>query len=135
MSDFQFGGEIVWRPTAELIANSNLQRFITRHGLASYDALLKRAATDVAWFWDAVLKELDIQFYRPYSKVIDLSEGIALPKWCVGGEMNIVHNLLDKHTGTRIALRWEREDGQTGTLTYAELRAEVNRAANYLRKC
>jgi len=133
MNDFEFGGEIVWRPTPELIAQSNLQRFITEHGLASYDALLHRASTDVAWFWDAVLKDLDIQFYRPYSKVVDLSHGIALPEWCVGGEMNIVHNLLDKHTATKIALRWEREDGSAGQLTYAELRAEVNRAANYLR--
>ncbi|MCG3147680.1 MAG: Acetyl-coenzyme A synthetase [Verrucomicrobiae bacterium] len=116
-----------------MIAQSNLQHFITRHGLASYDELLHRASTDVAWFWDAVLKELDVQFSRPYSKVVDLANSIALPAWCVDGEMNIVHNLLDKRSGPKVAVRWERENGQSGTLTYDELRAEVNRAATFLR--
>ena len=46
--------------------------------------------------------------------------------------MNIVHNCLDKYAGThrwtqRVALRWEGEEGHVRTLTYAELRREVNR--------
>jgi acetyl-CoA synthetase len=137
MEAFEFGGEIVWRPTPEHIANSNLKRFMDRHGIASFDALMQRSTTDIAWFWDAVLKELDIRFDTPYSKIVDLSRGIAWPEWCVGGEMNIVHNCLDKYVGTptddRIAMRWEGEGGQTRTMTYAELRRDVNKAANALR--
>jgi acetyl-CoA synthetase len=137
METFEFGGEIVWRPTPEHIANSNLKRFMDRHGIASFDALMQRSTTDIAWFWDAVLKELDIRFDTPYSKIVDLSRGTAWPEWCVGGEMNIVHNCLDKYAGTptdeRIALRWEGEEGHTRTMTYAELRRDVNKAANALR--
>ncbi|MGH2593971.1 MAG: AMP-binding protein [Anaerolineae bacterium] len=136
METFEFGGDIVWRPTPDLIANSNLKRFMNRHGIASFDALMRRSTGDVAWFWDAVLKELDIRFYVPYSRIVDLSRGIAWPEWCVGGEMNIVHNCLDKYAGTptdgRIALRWEGEEGTVRTLTYAELRRAVNQAANAL---
>ena len=138
METFEFGGEIAWRPTAEHIANSNLKRFMDRHGLASFDELMQKSTSDVAWFWEAVLQELDIRFYTPYSAVVDASRGIATPEWCVGGEMNIVHNCLDKYAGTpvdnRIALRWEGEEGTVRTLTYAELRRQVNQAANALRE-
>jgi len=137
METFEFGGEIVWRPTPEHIANSNLKRFMDRHGIASFDELMQRSTTDIAWFWDAVLKDLNVEFYKPYDKVVDLSRGIAWPEWCIGGHMNIVHNCLDKYADTpvdeRIALRWEGEEGSIRTLTYAELRHEVNKAANALR--
>ncbi|HEY6168300.1 MAG TPA: AMP-binding protein [Verrucomicrobiae bacterium] len=137
METFDFGGEIVWRPTPGLIAQSNLKRFMDRHGIASLDELQRRSTTDIAWFWDAVLRDLDIRFYEPYSRVVDLSRGIEWPEWCVSGRMNIVHNCLDKYAGTatddKIAVRWEGEEGTACTLTYAELRRDVNRAANALR--
>ena len=102
MSEFQFGGEFVWHPSAELIARSNLQQFINRHRLGSYDELMRRSTTNIPWFWDTVLRDLDIQFYKPYSQVVDLSQGKPWAHWCVGGEMNIVHNLLDKYTDTKV---------------------------------
>src|SRR5438067_13200898 len=50
--------------------------------------------------------------------------------------MNIVHNMLDKYAGTstdeRIAIKSEVEDETTRTLTYKELREEVNRMATAL---
>ena len=137
MSEFQFGGGFVWHPTPELVAKSNLQRFIKRHGLGSYDELMRRSTTDIAWFWDAVLRDLDIQFSRPYSRVVDLTEGKPWARWCVGGEMNIVHNMLDKYAGTEIdnrpAIKSETEDGTTRTLTYKELREETDKTVAALR--
>jgi len=137
VSEFQFGGEFVWHPTPELIAQSNLQRFIDKHQLGSYDELMRRSTTDIAWFWDTVLRDLDIQFFRPYSQIVDLSEGKPWARWCVGGEMNIVHNMLDKYAGTkidnRLAIKSEIEEGTTRTLTYKELREQVNMMAAALR--
>src|SRR6266498_5138262 len=137
VSEFQFGGEFVWHPTPELIAQSNLQRFIKKHALGSYDELMRRSTTDIAWFWDAVLRGLDIQFYKPYSRVVDLSNGKPWAHWCVGGEMNIIQNLLDKYADTttdqRVAIKSEIEDGTGRELTYKELRDQVDRMANSLR--
>jgi acetyl-CoA synthetase len=137
VSEFQFGGEFVWHPTPELISQSNLQRFINKHALGSYDELMRRSTTDIAWFWDAVLRDLDIQFYKLYSRVVGLSEGKPWARWCVGGEMNIVHNMLDKYAGTeidnRLAIKSEIEDGTTRTLTYKELREETDKMAAALR--
>lgn len=148
MSDpFTFGGPIAWRPGPDDIARANLTAFMREHGIAvdpldagsapaAFDALMKRSTADVAWFTDAVLRWLDIRFPTPYTSVVDLGRGIQWPDWCVGGRMNIVHNCLDKHEGTAVddrpALIFEAEEGGSRTLTYAELRAEVNRAANAL---
>ncbi|HCP91565.1 MAG TPA: AMP-dependent synthetase [Spartobacteria bacterium] len=98
---------------------------------------MRRSTTDIAWFWDTVLRDLDIQFFRPYSQIVDLSEGKPWARWCVGGEMNIVHNMLDKYAGTkidnRLAIKSEIEEGTTRTLTYKELREQVNMMAAALR--
>ncbi|PSQ78259.1 MAG: AMP-dependent synthetase [Bacteroidetes bacterium QH_7_62_13] len=100
--------------------------------------LRARSTEDVGWFWDAVLDDLDIEFYEDYDEIVDLSDGIQYPTWCVGGKMNIVHNLLDKWQNTpvedRVALRWEREDGATEELTYGELKRRVCRCADALRE-
>lgn len=137
MSEFQFGGQFVWHPSPELIAQSNLQRFIEKHGLRTYDELMRRSTTDIAWFWDTVLRDLDIEFSKPYSHVVDLSQGKPWARWCVDGEMNIVHNLLDKYADTevdsRLAIKSEIEDGRTRALTYKELREQVNQMAAALR--
>ncbi len=137
MSEFQFGGQFVWHPPPELIAQSNLQRFIEKHALASYRELMRRSTTDIAWFWDTVLGDLDIQFYKPYSHVVDLTEGKPWARWCVDGEMNIVHNTLDKYAGTevdkRLAIKSEIEDGTMRTVTYKQLREQVDEMAAALR--
>ncbi len=134
---FQPPGDFVWYPTPDYVEGSHLQRFMARHGLSTLAALHDRSVSDIAWFWDAVLKYLDIRFDVPYERVIDLSRGKPWAQWCVGGVMNIVTNCLDKWIGTpqqeRIALRWEGEEGVTRALTYAALYAEVNRTANALR--
>lgn len=134
---FEFGGEIVWRPNEDYIENANLTAFMRQHNIADFTELMQRSTEDVAWFTEAVLKFLDIQFQQPYSKVVDLSKGIMWPQWCVDGKMNIAHNCVDKYIGTQTenqpALIWEGEEGQTVTMTYAELYRQVNQTANALR--
>lgn len=138
LTSFDFGGKIVWRPATELIQQSRLKQFMDRHGLATLEELQRRSTADIAWFWQAVLEDLEIEFYEPYEQVVDLSEGLAWPRWCVGAKMNIVHNCLDKWVGTpasdRVALRTEDEAGIERQLTYGELSREVNQLANALRK-
>ncbi len=135
--EFPFGGDIVWNPTPKYTENAHLTRFMQKHTIADFNELMKRSTGDVAWFTEAVLKYLDIQFYEPYSQVLDLSRGIAWPDWVVGGKMNIIHNCLDKYINTqaekRPAFIWEGEEGNTRTFTYGELYRCVNQAANALR--
>jgi len=137
VQSFEFGGKIVWEPTPDYIESAHLTHFMRQHNIENFDALMQRSTSDVAWFTEAVLKYLQIEFYQPYTQVVDLSSGIQWPHWCLGGKMNIVHNCVDKYIGTptehQTALIWEGEDSVTQALTYAELYRQVNQAANALR--
>lgn len=134
---FTFGGEIVWRPTQAQVDGANLTAFMRTWGIKDFDELMRRSTNDVEWFTDAVLKFLDIKFYEPYSKVVDLKDGIQFPKWCVDGKMNVVFNCVEKwaHSegGKQKAVVFEGEEGIVKALTYDELNKEINRTANALR--
>jgi acetyl-CoA synthetase len=133
----EFGGEIVWRPNQDYIENARLSEFMLAHHIPNFPALMQRSTEDIVWFTDAIFKFLEIQFYQPYQQVVDLSKGIAWPKWCVSGKLNIIHNCLDKYIGTptenQPAFIWEGEDGASKTVTYGELYRQVNQAANGLK--
>src|SRR4051794_31627694 len=108
--------EIAWRPTPEYLERSRLRRFIEQHGLADFQALLDRADADPSWFWGAVDADLALEWTRPYSAVLDMSQGPQWPRWFVDGGFNYVANCLDRHVaagrGDREALVWEGEDGE-----------------------
>src|SRR5947209_20357329 len=88
---------VAWRPTPEYIERNRLKRFMDRHGIGSVEELLQRSTADIAWFWDAAVKDLEIEWYTPYTQVVDLSRGIQWPRWFVGAEYNYVHDAVDKH--------------------------------------
>lgn len=134
---FDFGGPVVWQPALDTIESANLTQFMRQHAIAGFEELMHRSTQDIPWFTQAILDFLDIRFYEPYSRVLDLSRGMAWPQWCVDGKMNIVHNCLDKvqHTsqGDRAAVIWEGEEGTVRVLDYHQLYRQVNQAANGLR--
>lgn len=127
------GGEIVWRPTEEYLERSRLRRFMAAQGLDTFEALLARAAADPDWFWDATVRDLDLQFYAPYTAVLDDSRGLAWTTWFPGGEYNWVHNAVDKYAAgpqaDKTALIWEGDDGARRALTYREIAREACRLA------
>jgi len=137
VAQFPFGQSVVWQPGEDYVQRSRLKRFMDRYSLATFEALMERSTTDIVWFWEAVFRDLGIEFYEPYSQVVDLSRGIQWPTWCVGGKLNVVHNCLDKWMGSatqnRVAIRWEDEGGSVRLLTYRDLFQEVNRVASALR--
>jgi acetyl-CoA synthetase len=56
--------------------------------------------------------------------------------WYADGTLNAAYNCLDRHVeagrGDRVAFHFEGEPGDTRTITYADLAAEVRQAANAL---
>ena len=129
MSDF------AWTPSETHIENANVTRLMRRHGIETYPELIKRSQDDIAWFWDAVVEDLGIEFFTGYNSVVETPKGIAWPIWFVGGTTNVAHNCVDKHAERapeKRALIWEGEDGEVRRFTYAELKAAVDRLANGL---
>ena len=130
--------KIVWKPSEEYIKNANITRFMNKYGIKDYDELIKRSTDNIEWFWDAIMKDLDIEWYKSYNKVLDTSGGIQWAKWFIGGKINIGHNCLDRHAKSSrkdiIAIIWEDEAGNTRKYTYFELYYEVNKLANALKE-
>ncbi|MFN4219116.1 MAG: AMP-binding protein, partial [Candidatus Bipolaricaulia bacterium] len=125
-----------WTPTQKYIEQSNVWRFMQKHNIKDYAELVRRSIEDLEWFWDAVVTDLQIEFFEPYKKVLDVSRGIPWAKWFVGGKINIAHNCVDKHAQARpdkLALIWEGEDGSVRRLTYRELSEQTNNLAHALK--
>lgn len=126
----------VWTPDTAYTERANVTRLMRAHDIATYDDLIARSQEDIAWFWDAAVKDLAIEFFSPYDTVVDTSKGIPWATWFNGGEINLTHVCVDAQaarTPDARAVVWEGEDGATRALTYAELASEVNRLANALR--
>ena len=91
------------------------------------------AAADPMAFWAKRAERLS--WATPWSQVLDWSDA-PFAKWFVGGKLNVAYNCVDRHVeaghGDQVAYHWEGEPGDTRSLTYAELKDEVCRAANAL---
>jgi acetyl-CoA synthetase len=128
--------DIVWRATAEYVERANVTRFMGAHGIDTYEDLVRRSLEDVEWFWAAVVEDLGIEFFTPWERVLDISDGIPWAKWFVGGTTNLAHNCVDKWaelTPDAPAVIWEGEDGATRIVSYAQLRDMADRLAAGLR--
>ncbi|MCP2278925.1 acetate--CoA ligase [Nocardia amikacinitolerans] len=96
-------------------------------------ALYDRAAEDRDAFWAEQAERL--HWHRTWNRVLDWSDA-PVAKWFVDGQLNVAYNCVDRHVldghGDQVAIHWEGEPGDSRDITYAELLAEVCRAANYL---
>ena len=97
-------------------------------------AIRAQAAADPEGFWADLARELD--WMRPWDRVLSWDPPHA--RWFEGGRLNASDNCVDRHVragrGAKPALVWEGEpEGETRTLTYADLQREVGRFANALK--
>jgi acetyl-CoA synthetase len=94
-----------------------------------YDA----AAKDREAFWAQQAEALD--WFDKWDTVCEWN--LPFAKWFLGGTLNVSYNALDRHVnagkGDKVAFHWEGEPGDTRTITYAELLADVEKFANVLK--
>jgi acetyl-CoA synthetase len=95
--------------------------------------LYEEAARDPEAFWARQARER-ISWSTPFSSTLEWD--LPFARWFDGGELNVAYNCLDRHLerglGDKVAYHWIGEPGDTRTLTYAELHAEVSKCANAL---
>ncbi|MBB6346565.1 acetate--CoA ligase [Nonomuraea muscovyensis] len=109
-------------PPAELAAAANVTEAAYGEAAADRLAFWEGAADRLSWTtrWDTTL-----EWNPPFAK------------WFVGGRLNVAYNCVDRHVeagrGDKVAYHWEGEpEGDSRTLTYADLQREVSKAANAL---
>ena len=106
--------------------------------LEEYQSLYARSIEDTDAFWRGQAERID-WFSKP-EVIGNWSFDPVSIKWFEDGVLNICHNAVDRHVeagnGERIALIFEPDapDGEVRRITFAELKAEVVRMANTLKK-
>ena len=107
---------------------------IKRDALVTGTEMYDEAAADDEGFWARQAAEL-LDWTRSWDTICEWD--LPYAKWFAGGTLNVAANCLDRHVdaglGDRVAIHWEGEPGDTRTITYAELHAEVQRFASALK--
>ena len=102
-------------------------------GVDSLEALQDRAIADPEWYWRAVVKDLDVEFSRDFTAVCDDSLGKQFSSWFVGGRLNAATQCSSRHVaaglGAKRAVVYEGDDGQSRSVSYTELDAQIRRFA------
>ena len=136
----------VWYPTTDYIRGSHVEKLMQAMGIKldmanpenAYYEFYRRSIAQSEEFWRATLDEIGVEWFEPFARVADLSNGLQWPRWFVGGKLNLAHNAVFRHLKTnradQLAIIWEGEDGAVVRMTYVELAREVGRAANALRQ-
>ncbi|WP_157155233.1 acetate--CoA ligase [Diaminobutyricimonas sp. LJ205] len=104
----------------------------TAQAVASAD-LYEQAKADRLEFWAEQARTL--HWNTPFTQTLDWNNA-PFARWFADGRLNVAYNCLDRHViagnGDRVAIHWEGEPGDSRSITYAELTAEVKKAANLL---
>src|SRR5690349_17378001 len=115
-----------FEPSPEFVARARLNR-------ARYEELYKESLESPETFWKR--ETADLVFRKPWQKLLEWD--LPHSKWFVGAELNASESCLDRHLKTDVknkpAIIFESEPGETRTLTYAQLHAEVVKLAAALR--
>ena len=110
-------------PSSEFAAQANADATLYAH-----------ADKDRLAFWEEQANAL--QWQKKWDKTLQWDAPFA--QWFVGGKINATVNALDRHVaegnGNRIAFHFEGEPGDTQTISYAQLLADVSKAANALNE-
>ena len=129
--------EIVWRPSPARAAATHTARFIAEQGLAGYEALRQRSIAEPEWFWESVVAYLGLPFDTPWRAVLDTSRGTPWATWFTGSLFNISRACVDRwadESPDRLAIRSQKESGETRELSFGGLRDQVALLAGALRR-
>ena len=123
---------------SELITHQPSDAFVkqaTVSGMATYQALCKKAETDYEGFWAEQARRL-ISWKTPFTKILNQSDAPFF-KWFEDGTLNASYNCLDRNIekghGNKTALIFEADGGEVTKITYSQLLAKTCQIANGLK--
>ncbi|WP_017753943.1 AMP-binding protein [Calidifontibacillus oryziterrae] len=127
----------VWFPNTAYIESTRLYQWMKKLGFHTYEDFYEKSIDNIEWFWDEATKTLDLKWYKPYERTLNLANGLKWPKWFEGSKFNVVYNAVEKWalsetTKNDTALIWESDDGKVIRYTFEQLNDSVTKAAKGL---
>jgi acetyl-CoA synthetase len=121
-----------WEPTADFISTTNLAWLMQQAGVDSYETLHQWSVQKREDFWATVIERLDLRFQKPFSRVLDLSDGVENPRWLLDARINIVESCFTAPADST-AIIHQVEGGALKTMSVGELEKLTNRVAASLQ--
>lgn len=102
----------------------------------TYEHMYRESLENPAQFWGKQAEKY-ISWFRTWNTVYTKNETENRDRWFDGATLNVSYNCIDRHVesghGSEVAYFWEKNDGETVTITYDVLLAEVSKLANVLK--
>jgi len=128
--------EVAWAPDPKRAGDTNTGRFMNAHDIDTYEELVTRSGRDPEWFWAAVVDHIGLPFDTAWANVRDTSRGHPWSTWFNGAQFNMSKACVDRWADddpNRLAVRSQKEPGETRELTFGELKDRVGRLAGALQ--
>lgn len=124
------GGPVFFPELAD-IEHAHITALRRALDLDSHAALFAWSVAEREAFWERTVTRLGIRFRKPYTRLLDLSQGVETPQWFVGAEMNIVESCFQA-SADQTAIVFQREGGRLERMSFSALEALCDRVAGGL---
>jgi acetyl-CoA synthetase len=122
---------IVYKPTNDIISNSNITKILNKFNL-SYEEFLEKSIKDPEWFWTEFFNDINFKWLKFPEKILEKGDKLYDTKWFINGKLNISINCLDNPNKEAISVIEVDENLNEYKLNYKELEENVNKLANFL---
>lgn len=123
----------LWKPTNEIIKQSNIYKMMQKHHFVNYIDFWKWSVTNKEDFWRETIENLDIKFDEKYTKIYDVSNGVEQPNWLPNAKLNCIDSCFQNEDAAT-AVIFQKEGESIQKITQKELQNLVNQIANSLKK-
>src|SRR4051812_46209190 len=128
--------EILWQPSPERVAGTQIAQLAARHGFTGADAverLWRWSIEHRAEFWQEIWNLGGVVASAPATAVLE--NGAAMPgaRWFGGARLNFAQNLLRRPDDRAPAIIFRGEDGSRREVSWAALHRQVAALAPALR--
>ncbi len=131
-------GSLLWQPSAEIIRQANLTRYLAwlkeNKGLdfQSYQELWHWSVTEIETFWASLWHYFDLIASEPYTSVL-AERKMPGAIWFSGARLNYIENLFRHQTSDRPAIFYQSETKALTEISWSELYQQTTRLAQALK--
>lgn len=124
----------MWTPTADEIKKTHIQQALESHHLDSYEQLHADSVRNWESFWQSMIAQFKVRFFKSPAATADISQGIERISWLPGAELNIAASALESREPELKAIEFQRPNGSRESWSYAELNQKSRQVAEGLKR-
>jgi len=119
------GGDLLWEPSAEAIANANLTKYQKwladnkGYHFASYQQLWQWSVEHISEFWESLFLYFNLAYSKRWTDPLP-KRTMPGARWFAGAELNYAENIFAQRTAERPMLLYKAEDKPLVEISWEE---------------